>query len=302
MPKINTISDILGIEYPIIGAPMFMVSYEELAVAVSEAGGLGCIPLPNYRTIDELKSALSNIRRATSKPIGVNIHLSGKFDWREQLKVCLDAGVDLFITSLGDPSIVVKDIHDYEAKIFTSVSSLKHALEAEKKGVDGIIAVGYGAGGHGGNISTMVLVPCLAEKTNLPIVAAGGIATGAQMAAAFCLGACGVVIGTRLIASLEARASREYKQAVIEASAEDIVYTDRITGNFANWIRKSIVGWNGPPDLDSEEWKNLWSAGQSVAQVNEIKKAGEIIKEIMEDFKRVSKELEKVIASLPRDK
>lgn len=288
MPQIRTvISGMFGIDYPIIGAPMFQVSSEDLAAAVSEAGGLGCISLTNYRTTDQLDGALSRIRQLTSKPIGVNIHLSGKFEWRKQLGVCLDRGVELFITSLGDPSLVTDDIHRNGGKVFPGVTSFKHARRAGERGADGLIAIGAGAGGHGGRISTMVLVPYLKKMTDLPVIAAGGIATGAQMAAAISLGADGVVVGTRLIATPEASAADEYKQAVVEAAPDDIVFTDKITGNYASWIGKSIEGFDAISDPLSREWKNLWSAGQSVAQVERVMPAAEIIAEIVEEYNRV---------------
>jgi nitronate monooxygenase len=158
--------------------------------------------------------------------------------------------------------------------------------------VDGLIATGAGAGGHCGKISTMVLIPYLRRETNLPIIAAGGIGTGSQMAAAFTLGASGVVIGTRLIATPEASSSSEYKQAVVDALPEDIVFTDRITGNVASWIGKSIEVLDTPTDPFAKEWKNLWSAGQSVAQVKDVMPAGEIIAEMI-------KEYEEVISDMP---
>jgi len=279
----------LGIKYPIIGAPMFLVSYEELTIAVSEAGGLGMFPLPNYRTLDDLKKALGEIRQRTDKPIGVNIHLSGKFPWQDQLTACLDAGVNFFITSLGDPRLIIDDVHKSGGKVFADVVSLKHGLRARDNGVDGLVAVGVSAGGHGGVIPTLILVPYLLKETGLPVVAAGGISTGEQMAAAMCLGACGVITGTRLVATHEAVAKKEYKQAIIESGPHDIVCTDRLTGNRSSWIAKSIKGIESGPDLKSKKWTEMWSAGQSVAQINEILPAGEIIREMAVDCQKTLK-------------
>jgi nitronate monooxygenase len=280
----TALTRMLGIDYPVIGAPMWQVSYEPLAIAVSRAGGLGAIPLPNFPSAQSLQAALDNIRRETARPFGVNLHLSGKFDWKTQLRICLDAGVKLFITALGDPSQVIPDIHASGGRVFTSVISLKHALDARDRGVDGIIAVGAGAGGHGGRVSTMVLVPWLVQKTGLPVIAAGGISTGRQMAAALCLGACGVVTGTRLVATEEAGVLADYKNAVVEASPEEIVYTDRVTGNYANWIGKSIEGFQGRADARTTDWRRLWSAGQSVAQVDGILPAETVIRQMVEGY------------------
>lgn len=276
------LTEMLGMEYPIIGAPMFLVSYEALTIAVSEAGGLGTFPLPNFRSIEDLKNALKTIRQATAKPIGINIHLSGRFEWRQQLALCLNAGVQFFITSLGDPRQIINDVHANGGRVFPDVLSLEQALKARDGGVDGLVAVGAGAGGHGGTIPIPVLVPYLVEKVQLPVIAAGGISSGAQMAAALCLGACGVIVGTRLIATPEARAVQAYKDAVIASGPADIVYSNRITGNWANWIRQSIEGVDSTPELGSRKWLDIWSAGQSVAQTEAIKPAGQIIREMAE--------------------
>ncbi len=292
MARIMTLfTEMFDIRYPIIGAPMFLVSFEDLTVAVSEAGGLGTFPLPNYRTADDLKKALDTVRRATDKPFGVNIHLSGRFPWREQLALCLDYGVKFFITSLGDPALIVKDVHASGGKVFADVISLDQGVRARERGVDGLVAVGSGAGGHAGTVPTLILVPYLKDKVGLPVIAAGGVSTGAQMAASLAVGACAVIVGTRLIATPEARALPAYKQAVIEAGPGDIVFTDRITGNFANWLAKSIEKVDKRPGLGSKRWLDIWSAGQSVAQVEEIKPAAEVIREMAEDYFRVCRYL-----------
>ncbi|MGD2187985.1 MAG: nitronate monooxygenase, partial [Desulfobacterales bacterium] len=178
MAKIETeFTRMIDVAYPIIGAPMFLLSYEELAIAVAQAGGLGTIPLPNFRSQKDLKTTLKRIRAATDKPIGVNIHLSGRFEWKEQLSLCLDAGVKFFITSLGDPRLILDDVHASGGKVFPDVISLEQGLKARDRGADGLIAVAAGAGGHCGTIPTHILVPYLQAQTGLPIIAAGGIST-----------------------------------------------------------------------------------------------------------------------------
>ena len=207
MAKIDTeFTRMIGVDYPIIGAPMFLISYEELAVAVAEAGGLGAIPLPNFKTAKDLKYTLGKIREKTDKPIGVNIHVSGKFEWEDQLALCLDYGVKFFITSLGDPKLILDDVHAHGGRVFADVISVEQGISARERGVDGLIAVASGAGGHCGTTPTTILVPHLKSKVGLPVIAAGGISTGAQMASAMALGACAVITGTRLIATHESRA------------------------------------------------------------------------------------------------
>lgn len=285
MKKIETaFTNMLNVDFPIIGAPMFLVSFEDLTVAVSEAGGLGAFPLPNYRTVEDLRAALENIRKRTQKPIGVNIHLSGKFPWKDQLALCLDAGVKFFLTSLGDPRLIIKDVHANGGKVFSDVVSLEQALKASDRGVDGLVAVASDAGGHCGTIPSIILVPYLKSKVGLPVVAAGGISTGTQMVAAISVGACAVVVGTRLIATHESMAIQSYKDAVVSAKPEDIVCTDKITDNPATWILDSIKDFGKRPELGSKKWLELWSAGKSVAQTEEIKPAGLVISEMVEEY------------------
>ena len=141
MAKIETeFTRMIDVDYPIIGAPMFLISYEELAVAVAEAGGLGAIPLPNFRTTEDLKYTLDKIREKTDKPIGVNIHVSGKFEWEDQLALCLDYGVTFFITSLGDPKLILDDVHANGGWVFADVISVEQGLRARERGVDGLVA------------------------------------------------------------------------------------------------------------------------------------------------------------------
>ena len=278
-PKIDTVfSRLLGLDYPIVGAPMFLVSYEELTATVSEAGGLGMFPLPNYRTVSDLEKALIRVREMTDRPIGVNIHLSGRFEWKDQLSICLNYGVRFFITSLGDPRLILDQVHAENGLVFADVIKLSQAERAKEKGVDGLVAVAASAGGHSGTSPTIVLVPYLVEKTGLPVLAAGGISTGRQLAAALAVGACGAVVGTRLIATNEARAIDDYKNAVVNAGPDDIVCTDRITGNACNWLVESADKFETHPEIGSKKWAELWSAGRSVAQTDQILPAAEVIK------------------------
>jgi nitronate monooxygenase len=299
--KIRTeFTETLGIDYPIVGAPMFLVSYEEYTVAVSAAGALGAFPLPNYDTTAALRAALKNIRRATDRPIGVNIHLSGRFPWAEQLRICLDAGVTFFISSLGNPALILDDVHANGGIVFADVVSLEQGLKARDRGADGLVAVGSGAGGHCGTIPTFILVPYLRERTALPVLAAGGISTGAQMAAALAVGACGVVVGTRLIATAESGAPAAYRQAVVNAAPEEIVTSSEITGHPATWLPDTIREYREHPEREWKGWRDLWSAGQSVAQVDGVKPVAGVIREMVDDYVRVCGDLrQRVVAPRP---
>lgn len=169
----------MKIDYPIIAAPMFLVSNTELVTQASEAGGIGTFPALNYRPIDKYAEALKTIKSQTKKPIGVNI-IVNKSNTRqnEDLKVGLDHGVDMFITSLGSPKKVIEEAHKNGAKVFCDVTNLEHALKVQDMGADGVIAVGSGAGGHAGPISPLVLVPWLKTRLQIPIIAAGESPTG----------------------------------------------------------------------------------------------------------------------------
>jgi nitronate monooxygenase len=307
------VSEMLGIDYPIIGAPMFLVSYPDLVCAVSNAGGIGTMPALNYRTTDELRRGLSEMRARTQKPIGINLILHKEHNprWAEQFEVCLEYKVELLITSLGSPRSIIKEAKSVGAKVFCDVTTLKHANIVAKSGADALIAVAQGAGGHAGAISPFALIPYLkSEIPELPVVASGAISTGRQMSAAFALGADAVYVGTRLIATPEAQAYDEYKQMLIDSAPEEIIYSPKISGIPANWLKRSLdkLGINltaredGIPagsqpdasmrlDVDAKSWKEVWSAGHGVAQIHDIRPAADIIHSMVDEYQQVKKEL-----------
>ncbi|MCB0392206.1 MAG: nitronate monooxygenase [Bdellovibrionales bacterium] len=302
---------------PIIGAPMFLVSNEDLVVKVSEKGGVGTTPSLNWRPPDQFEKALKNIKSQTQKPIGVNIIVNQSNPRQKiDLKISLDVGVDLFITSLGNPKEVIKQAHQNGAKVICDVTNLEHALKVQDLGADGVIAVSSGAGGHAGPISPFALIPWLKRELNIPIVAAGAIADGYSMAAAFALGASAVSIGTRLIASKEAQVDTAYKQAIVKSTPEDIILTKRISGTPAAVIRTPYIEKMGTElpflleqfkkipqakkivqmfiySLGSRSlersakglsWKEVWSAGQSVGAINEVLPTEDIIDKLMNEY------------------
>ncbi|TGM02206.1 NAD(P)H-dependent flavin oxidoreductase [Leptospira jelokensis] len=303
--KIKTkISEMLKIDLPIIAAPMFLVSYPELVVAVSEVGGIGCFPSLNYRTPEQLREGILEIRSKTKKPIGVNLilHKEHNPNWAKQFEVVMDLKVELIITSLGTPRTIAKEIKANGSSLFCDVTTLKHANIVAKSGADALIAVSQGAGGHAGAITPFALIPYLKKETGLPVIAAGAISTGSQMAAALSLGADAVYIGTRFIATPESRAQNEYKQMLIDSSPDEIVYTEKISGIPANWLAKSVerspdILEDGPKKIaaghaggekaieqEYKRWRDIWSAGQGVAQIETVKPAGEIVKEIASEY------------------
>ncbi len=232
----------MKIQYPIIGAPMFLVSNVDTVANISEAGGIGTFPALNFRPIEEYKRRLAEIKQKTKKPIGVNV-IVNKSNTRasEDIKYALDAGVELFITSLGSPKEVIQEAHKNGAKVLCDVVNLEHALKCQDLGADGVIAVGAGAGGHAGPISPIVLVSWLKDQLSIPVIAAGGIADGKTMASMLTLGADAVSVGTRFIASKEAQVPMDYKNAVVNASPEDIVMTTRLSGTPAAVIKTPYI-------------------------------------------------------------
>jgi nitronate monooxygenase len=236
----------LGCRYPIISGPMFLVSDEALVASVSEAGGLGATPSLNWRTPAEFRNAIRNIKARTTQPFGVNL-IVNQANPRQHadLEVCVEEKVPLVITSLGSPKEVIRRMHEVGGKVFCDVTNLAYAKKVQDMGADGVIAVSSGAGGHAGNISPLVLIPYLKKHLSIPIVAAGGIATGEQVAAALILGASAAQIGTRFIATREARVDKNYKQAILNATPEDIVLTKKISGTPAAVINTPYVAKQG---------------------------------------------------------
>lgn len=318
MDSISTpFSKLLGIRYPIISAPMFLVSNEDLVVESSEAGGIGVFPALNFRPIDRYREALKAIKERTKKPVGVNV-IVNKSNIRQgdDLRLALDAGVEFFITSLGNPKTVIAEARKNGAKVFCDVTNLEHALKVQDLGADGVIAVSSGAGGHAGPITPMVLLPWLKSELKICVIAAGGIAHGSGLAAALALGADGVSVGTRFIASKEATVEQAYKDAVVEASAEDIVLTTRVSGTPASVINTDYVkkmGLDLPLALkilkenkyskkyvvplihlmgmkaleqaaNKPTWKNVWCAGQSVGMIDDILTVKQIFAKFLREY------------------
>lgn len=313
--KIQTkITEMLKIDLPILAAPMFLVSYPELVVAVSEAGGIGCFPSLNYRSPELLREGIQEIRSKTKKPIGVNLilHKEHNPNWAKQFEVVMSEKVELIITSLGTPRTIAKEIKSNGAALFCDVTTLKHAEIVAKSGADALIAVAQGAGGHAGNISPFVLIPHLKKEVGLPVIGAGAISNGYQMAAALALGADAVYVGTRFIATPESRAQNEYKQMLIDSGPEEILYTEKISGIPANWLSKSVakspeIMEDGPKKIaeghaggekameqEYKRWRDIWSAGQGVAQIEEILPAREIVASLIREYKEATEGLPKV--------
>ena len=231
-----------GVRYPILCAPMFLVSTVDLVADVCRAGAVGTFPAHNFRPVENYRAAIQAVRARTDQALGINIIVQqANRHQQQQLEIALEERVPLLITSLGNPKEVIRLAHQAGTKVYCDVVGVEHARKAADLGADGLIAVGYGAGGHAGTVSPFALIPLLARQTGLPVVAAGAIVDGAGMAAAFALGASAVYMGTRFIASQQAGVSDDYKQAILAANCEDIVNTAKVDGFPGNFIRNQAL-------------------------------------------------------------
>jgi nitronate monooxygenase len=290
MPLETTLSRKLGLKYPFVLAPMFIISNKEMIVAAAEAGVLGTMPTLNARTPAALRADLEWIRARTDKPFGLNLTIGLTQESRREADMALikEFEVPVLITSYGDPTEYVKRARESGTTVFHDVINLKHAKKAESAGVDAIIGVSAGAGGHAGRVSPYVLIPYLCEHLSVPIIAAGCISTGDQIAASLALGAELAYMGTRFIASAECQAEAAYKQLVVDAVPEDIVYTDEVSGTHANFFKQTLPN---HPDFqagisgdEGKRWKSIWSAGQGSALIHAVKPVGEIVEDLVREY------------------
>ncbi len=316
-PISTSFTQLLGCDFPIIGAPMFLVSNAELVSAVSTAGGVGAAPSLNWRTTAEFRDQIRKIKRMTNRPFGVNLIVNqANPRVKQDLDICVEEKVPLVITSLGNPKETIKRMHEVGGKVFCDVVNLEYAKKVQDLGADGVVAVSSGAGGHAGPISPLVLIPYLKRHIQIQVVAAGGIATGEQVAAALVLGASAVQIGTRFIATTESSVDSAYKNAILNAEPEDIVMTKKISGTPAAVIKtpyiekqglelnpieeflfkhpqtkkymKMIRAYLGSKALEKAvagpTWKEVWSAGQGVGLIDQVMPAAEVVAELVQEY------------------
>ena len=229
----SSLNSLLNTTYPIIIAPMFLVSNTKMVIEGMKSGVAGCIPALNYRTLEELKVAIHELKAAKVQggSFGFNLIVNkSNIKYKEQLRVLCEEGVDFIITSLGSPEETINEAHKGGIKVFCDVTDLSFAKKVEQLGGDALIAVNNQAGGHRGNISPEDLIKQLNEGTSLPVISAGGVGNKEELEKMLSYGAIGVSVGSPFIASVEAGVSDEYKQACVDYGAKDIVMTERISG------------------------------------------------------------------------
>ncbi len=233
------VCDVLGIEYPILQGGMAWVSDAELAAAVSNAGGLGIIAAGNA-PVDWLENEIIKAKSLTDKPFGVNIMLLSPFI-EDVVDVVIKHRVKVITTGAGNPGKYVERFKEVGAKVIPVVSAVALAKRMELLGVDALIAEGMESGGHIGDLTTMALVPQVVDAVNIPVIAAGGIADGRGLAAALALGASGVQMGTRFVASVECTISDAYKEMIVKAKDRDTVVTGRTTGHPVRILKNRLA-------------------------------------------------------------
>jgi nitronate monooxygenase len=289
---------------PAIAAPMFLVSGVDMVLAACKAGIIGSFPGNNARSLDELDQWLATINAtlpADAPPWAMNIMVHRSYArWEEELELVLKHRPPIVITALGSPATVVDAIHGYGGLVFADVNSLTFARKAAATGVDGLILVASGAGGHTGPISGFAFAPAVREWFEGTLVLGGGIGSGRAVRAAQMLGADLAYLGTRLIACEESLAVPGYKQMLVDATAEDIVTSAALTGMPANWLKASLLaaGYDteglkakaeinlGRPEDAAKRWRDVWSAGHGAGEVKAIEPLAAIVEDLAADYAR----------------
>ncbi|MFX0556261.1 NAD(P)H-dependent flavin oxidoreductase [Maribacter sp. CXY002] len=295
---------------PAISAPMFLISGPELVISCCKNGIVGTFPALNQRTSEgfeewliEIKTALKEFEEETGKkaaPFGVNLIVHQTNPRLEaDLKLCIKHKVPLIITSLGAVSQVVDAIHSYGGLVFHDVIKKRHAQKASEAGVDGLILVTAGAGGHAGTINPMTLVAEIKQFYHKTIILSGCISTGRDIASALQMGADMAYMGTRFINTNESKATPEYRKMIIDAGASDIVYTASISGVHANFLGASLraagiteedlkkdtkIDFGKEMDTEAKAWKTIWSAGQGVALIQDSVPVADLITKLKTEF------------------
>lgn len=305
------------IKYPIILAPMFLVSNNKMLIEAYKNGFIGCIPSLNYRTPSDFEAAIADLRTQCNGKFGINLIVNkSNVHLKDHLNVLEKYPPAFIITSLGSPEEVIKRLKPLGVKILCDVVDVEYAQKVESLGADALIAVNSGAGGHAGAIAPSILVPMLMKATKLPVISAGGVGTGAGLLSVLALGSEGVSIGSPFIATTESGVSKEYKQAVVDYGAKDIVMTTKISGSpctvintpyvqkigtqqnfvesFLNQNKqikkyaKMLTYYKGMKAIEkaafSATYQTVWCAGPSIEFTHKIEDVSTIIKRILSEY------------------
>jgi nitronate monooxygenase len=307
----NTKASFLNsLRLPVVAAPMFLISNPELVIACCTQGIVGTFPALNQRSSEGFEQWLIQIREGldafeaeTGKkaaPFGVNLIVHPTNPRLEaDLRLCMKHRVPLIITSLGAVSQVVDAVHSYGGLVFHDIIKKRHAEKAAEAGVDGLILVAAGAGGHGGTQNPMSLVQEVRSFFHKTILLSGCISSGRDIASALQMGADLAYMGTRFINTQESHAPKAYQDMIIEAGASDIVYTAAVSGVHANFLGKSLsaaglssedlkkdikIDFGKELDTEAKAWKTIWSAGQGVSGISDVLPVSELVSRLKEEF------------------
>lgn len=307
-------SFINDLSVPAVAAPMFLISGPKLVIECCKNGVVGTFPALNHRSTEgfeewviEIKESLAAFEKETGKkaaPFGVNliVHPTNP-RVQPDLEICMKHKVPLIITSLGAVSDLVNSVHSYGGLVYHDVIKKRHAEKAAEAGVDGLILVSAGAGGHAGTLNPMALINEIKQFFTKTILLSGCISTGNDIASALQMGADLAYMGTRFINVDESMADEEYKKMIMNSKVEDIVYTAAVSGVSANFLRPSLEAmgiteelWNQAKKIDfgseldaakaeAKAWKTIWSAGQGVTSIKNIQSTQVLIETLLEEFK-----------------
>ena len=320
----NKISLFDGLSIPVIAAPLFLISGPKLVIECCKNGIVGTFPALNQRTSEgfeewliQIKSELDEFEKETGKkpaPFGVNLIVHNTNPRvKADLKICIKHKVPIVITSLGAVSRLVDAVHSYGGLVFHDIVKKRHAEKATEAGVDGLILVAAGAGGHAGTINPMALISEIKSFFNKTVILSGCISNGRDVASALQMGADLAYMGTRFINTKESRAPEDYKQMIIDSSATDIVYTAAVSGVPASFLRPSLESmgiteemWGRKAKMDfgkeldaaqseAKAWSTIWSAGQGVTNISDDLPVQELVDRITNEFKESIKEQSKLL-------
>jgi len=313
-----------NISMPVIGAPLFLVSGPDLVIAQCKAGIIGSFPALNARpqhVLDEwltrIKTELAEYKEANPDakvaPFAVNQICHGSNDrLMADMETCVEHEVPIIITSLRPPSEVVEAAHSYGGLVYHDVINVRHAQKAAEQGVDGLILVCAGAGGHAGTLSPFALLREVKEWFDGTVILSGSIGDGHSVASAIALGADFAYMGTRFIATHEANAEPEYKKMLEESAAADIVYSSLFTGVLGNYLKPSIsnagLDPNNLPDADktsmnfgsggntdSKAWKDIWGSGQGIGLIEDSPSVEELVGRLKSEYELAFEEFKSKI-------
>jgi nitronate monooxygenase len=320
---VSDLREIFGkLRVPVVGAPMFLVSGPDLVIEQCKAGIIGSFPALNARPQEvfeqwlvRIETALAEHRKANpnapAAPYAVNLIVNpANKRLEEDFEVCVKHKVPIIITSLSAPTAIAKRVHEYGGLVMHDVIRVRHGEKALEAGVDGLILVCQGAGGHAGRINPFALVNEIRRRFDGPLVLAGAITNGAAVLAAQAMGCDAAYMGTRFIASRESLAVDRYKQMIVESTAEDIVYTPFFSGVHGSYLKPSIRNAGLDPDnlvvpagekleyRSRDErprtWKDIWGAGQGVGDIDSVPPVGELVARIALEYAEAKRKLSSV--------